>query len=98
MIIYQIKLPKKQDSDAFVRFMRQEYFPAIHKVGATRVGQVINLVLLQRENEIEGDDVGNEFAWLRRLEWSTHRRGSRTRASSKSGRFFTADFWGLINY
>jgi hypothetical protein len=31
MIIYQIRLPKKKDAEAFVKFMRKEYFPAVHK-------------------------------------------------------------------
>ena len=55
MIIYQIKLPKKQDAEAFVKFMQEEYFPSVSKVGPTRVGQVFDLMLLERENETEGD-------------------------------------------
>jgi len=46
MLIYQIKLPKKQDPDAFAKFMREEYLPAVHK-GPTRVGQVTKLTLLK---------------------------------------------------
>lgn len=56
MIIYQIKLPKKQDPEAFAAFMRDEYFPAIHK-GPTRVGQVLSLALLQ------SDKSAHEFFW-----------------------------------
>src|SRR5437879_9107393 len=63
MIIYQITLPKKEDVTAFVKFMREEYFPAILKIGQTRVGQVTGLVLLERKNEFEGDDFGHEFFW-----------------------------------
>ena len=62
MIIYQITLPKKQNTKAFVKFMREEYFPAVH-MGQTRVGQVTDLILLQRQNAFEGDDVKNEFFW-----------------------------------
>ena len=62
MIIYQIRLPKKQDTEAFVKFMREEYFPAVHK-GPTRIGKVTDLSLLARQNEIEGDDVVHEFFW-----------------------------------
>ena len=62
MIIYQIRLPKQQDAKAFVTFMREEYFPAVHK-GPLRAGQVTALMLLERQNEVEGDDVGNEFVW-----------------------------------
>ena len=62
MIIYQITLPKKKSTKAFVKFMREEYFPAVHK-GPTRVGQVTDLVLLERQNAFTGDDVGNEFYW-----------------------------------
>jgi hypothetical protein len=60
MIIYQIRLPKKEDAEAFVKFMHEEYFPAVHK-GATRVGQVTDLVLLQAEHE--GRTTGCEFFW-----------------------------------
>jgi hypothetical protein len=60
VIIYQIRLPKKQDAEAFVKFMREEYFPAVHK-GATRVGKVTDLVLLQAEPE--GRAKGCEFFW-----------------------------------
>jgi len=60
MIIYQIGLPKKQDAEAFVKFMREEYFPAVHK-GATRVGKVTDLVLLQAE--AKGRTKGCDFFW-----------------------------------
>lgn len=60
VIVYQISLPDKQDVEAFVTFMREEYFPAVHK-GATRVGQVTNLVLLQAEPE--GATKGCELFW-----------------------------------
>ncbi|MEP7340891.1 MAG: hypothetical protein ABI977_24380 [Acidobacteriota bacterium] len=60
MLIYQIRLPKKQDAEAFVKFMQEEYFPAIRK-GQTRVGQVIDLTLLQVEPE--GRTTGCEFFW-----------------------------------
>jgi len=46
MIIYQIDLPKAEDAEAFADFMRDEYLPAVH-TGATRVGQVTSLSLLQ---------------------------------------------------
>jgi hypothetical protein len=55
VIVYQIKLPKKQDAEAFVKFMREEYFPAVYK-GPTRVGQVEDLVLLQEEPESRTTD------------------------------------------
>ena len=60
MIIYQIRLPKKQDAEAFVKFVQEEYFPAVHKE-ATRVGKVTDLVLLQ--GEPEGRTTGCEFFW-----------------------------------
>ena len=60
MIIYQIRLPKKQDAEAFVKFMHEEYFPAVHK-GPTRVGKVTDLVLLQAEPG--GRTTGCEFFW-----------------------------------
>jgi hypothetical protein len=62
MIIYQINLPKQQNTEAFVKFMREEYFPAVHK-GQTRIGQVTDLVLLERQNAFQGDDVRHEFYW-----------------------------------
>jgi hypothetical protein len=43
-----------------VKFIHEEYFPAVHK-GATRIGQVIDLVLLQ--GEPEGRTKGCEFFW-----------------------------------
>jgi hypothetical protein len=43
-IIYQISLPEAQDADAFEAFMKDRYFPAVHK-GPTRVGQVTSLAL-----------------------------------------------------
>jgi hypothetical protein len=45
-IIHQLTLPEDQDAEAFVAFMQDEYFPAVHK-GPTRVGQVIGLALLR---------------------------------------------------
>lgn len=62
MIIYQITIPKKENIEVFVKFMNEEYSPAVHK-GQTRVGQVTYLILLERENEFEGDNVRNEFLW-----------------------------------
>jgi hypothetical protein len=67
MIIYKISLPKAKDAKAFVKFMRDQYFPAVHK-GATRIGQVTDLTLLERENEFEGNDHAREFYWL--VGWS----------------------------
>ena len=46
MFITHIKLPRKQDADAFVAFMQEEYFPAVRK-DALRIGQVTSLLLLQ---------------------------------------------------
>ncbi len=60
IIVYQIKLPKKQDAEAFVKFMREEYFPDVHK-GPTRVGQVMDLVLLQEKPESR--TTGCKFFW-----------------------------------
>jgi hypothetical protein len=77
MIIYQISLPEKQDTEAFVKFMQAEYFPAVHK-GVTREtaldrattpgesGQVTDLVLLQAKPE--GRTTGCEFFW--QVGWS----------------------------
>ena len=67
MIIYQINLPKNQNTEAFVKFMHEEYFPAVHK-GQTRSGQVTDLVLMERQNAFKGDDVTNEFLW--HIGWS----------------------------
>ncbi|WP_324672163.1 hypothetical protein [Hymenobacter sp. GOD-10R] len=67
MLIYHIRLPKKQDAKAFATFMREEYFPAVHK-GPTRVGQVLGLLLLARENEVTSNDVAHEFIW--QVDWS----------------------------
>ena len=58
MLIYQISLPKEQNAKAFVKFMREKYFPAVDKT-STRIGQVTDLLLVERENEFEGDYVGH---------------------------------------
>jgi hypothetical protein len=58
VIIYQIRLPKKQDAETFVKFMQEEYLPAVHKE-ATRVGKVTDLVLLQPE--LQGRTTGCQF-------------------------------------
>jgi hypothetical protein len=50
MFVYQITLPKDQDLEAFVTFMREEYLPGVYK-GPTRVGEVTDLVLLQSEEK-----------------------------------------------
>ncbi len=65
MLIYSIRLPKKQDAEAFVEFMRDEYFPAVRK-GPTRVGQVGDLMLLQEEPE--GRTTGCQF--LLHVRWN----------------------------
>jgi hypothetical protein len=56
MIIYELRIPPDEDSEAFVAFMQTEYFPAVHK-GQTRVGQVTALTLGQKE----GDEFRNEY-------------------------------------
>ena len=58
MIIYQTRLGKKKDIQGFVDFMRDEYFPAVHK-GPTRVGQVTSLELLKSDSP----DATAEFYW-----------------------------------
>ena len=65
MIIYQIKLPAKQDAEAFATFMRDEYFAAVHR-GATRVGKVMSLRLLQGSTDTGAST--HEFFWL--VGWS----------------------------
>lgn len=55
MIVYQITIPKKQSIKRFVKFMRDEYFPAGRK-HPTRVEQVTDQVLLKRQNAFEGDN------------------------------------------
>ncbi len=58
--IYKISLPEEQDVEAFVKFMREEYFSAVER-GPTRVGMVTDLVLLQRLDETA--DNTHEFFW-----------------------------------
>lgn len=65
MIIYRIRLPRRQDAKAFAAFMRDEYFPAIHR-GPTRVGQVTSLALESREDTLA--DAEHEF--FLRIGWS----------------------------
>jgi hypothetical protein len=45
-IIYQITIPERMIGETFIEFMRDEYFPALHK-GPTRVGKVTHLSLLR---------------------------------------------------
>lgn len=47
--IYQITIPERMIAENFVAFMRDEFFPAIHK-GPTRVGEVTSLALWQNNN------------------------------------------------
>lgn len=63
MIIYQISLPNKTKAGAFAKFMKEEYFPAIHK-GPTRVGEVTSLLLQQSK------DSDAEHAFLWQVGWS----------------------------
>ena len=49
MIIYRIKLPEEQDTEAFVKFMRDEYLPAVWK-GPTRAYAVDGLSLLEKQH------------------------------------------------
>lgn len=65
MIIYKIKIPATKDPEAFAKFMRDEYFPAVHK-GATRVGKILGMRLVQGGRDEYASS--NEFYWL--IEWS----------------------------
>jgi hypothetical protein len=67
MIIYEIKLPKGQNPKVFTEFMQKEYFPGIY-TGQTRVGQVIDLLLLQGMRETTGSDTDHHFLW--QVGWS----------------------------
>jgi hypothetical protein len=49
------------DSDRFIEFMRNEFFPAVRK-GPTRVGQVTSLRLLRDVSE--NDEERNKFLLL----------------------------------
>jgi hypothetical protein len=60
LLVFDIKLPKNQDTEAFVKFMQMEYFPAVDK-RSTRAGQVTSLKLLQRKNIIDRESVNHEF-------------------------------------
>lgn len=58
MLIYKIQLPKETDVNAFVKFMREEYIPAVNKE-VTRLGKVSDLVLLQGNTT----DIKDQFFW-----------------------------------
>lgn len=62
MIVYQIDLPKAKDADAFATFVKDEYFPSIHK-GPTRVGQVTSLLLQSKDGNGK-----HQFIW--QVGWS----------------------------
>lgn len=65
MIVYQLELPKEQDVEAFLTFMRAAYLPAIH-TGPTRTGQVLGLALWQEDTESE---TGGQTFFLH-VEWN----------------------------
>ena len=68
--IYQIKLPGEQDVEAFVTFMREEYFPAVDS-RQTRVGAVTGLALLQRLGErSQESDADNAHEFFLHVGWS----------------------------
>ncbi len=68
--VYQIRLPQDQDVEAFVKFMREEYFPAVDR-GPTRVGAVTGLVLLQRLDEhSEGSGADDAHEFFLQVDWS----------------------------
>lgn len=46
IIIYSMALPAKADAEAFVAFIKDRYFPAVH-AGPTRVGQTMAARLLE---------------------------------------------------
>lgn len=58
MLIYKIQLPKETDVKAFVKFMREEYIPAVDKE-VTRLGKVSDLVLLKSNTT----DITDQFFW-----------------------------------
>lgn len=58
MLIYKIQLPKETDVKAFVKFMREEYIPAVDKE-VTRLGKVSDLVLLKGNTT----DITDQFFW-----------------------------------
>ena len=60
MYFYLINLPHSADAEKFAGFMRDEYFPAIHK-GATRIGKIESMALLQ------GEVKDHEFVW--QVDW-----------------------------
>jgi hypothetical protein len=65
VIIYRIRLPRERDAKSFATFMRDEYFPAIHK-GSTRIGQVTSLTLESRDDTQDG----SEHEFFLRIGWS----------------------------
>jgi len=67
MLIFKIKTPKKIDSEAFVKFLTEEYLPAVHR-GPTRVGQITGLVLLQATPPGDGLYLNVEWSGLPRTD------------------------------
>lgn len=62
--VYQIRLTEEQDTEAFAKFMREEYLPAIEPRTPTRAGQVTGLALLQLLPDVSqesGADNAPEF-------------------------------------
>ena len=59
--IYQIRLAEGQDTEAFAKFMREEYLPAIPRT-PTRVGGVTGLALLQLLPDVSRESGGADNA------------------------------------
>ena len=72
LLAYELELAKERDASEFGAFMRDEYIPAVHK-GPTRVGQVKELELLERE----ATDTSHRFLWLVRWDGMNPQAGVR---------------------
>jgi hypothetical protein len=66
MMIFDIRLANSKDPKAFVAFMKDSYFPAVH-MGPTRRGQITWLSLGQGDNVHAGDK--NEGHFLLSVGW-----------------------------
>lgn len=56
LILYKITIPETLDQSQFIEFLKERYFPAVHR-GPTRVGQITGLHFLHAEANTDGESL-----------------------------------------
>jgi hypothetical protein len=55
LILYRITIPKTLDEQQFIEFIREKYFPAVHR-GPTRVGQIMGVRMLHPAADTDSEN------------------------------------------